>query len=109
MDWTLSLVIAAALGVSSPLPLLAEDWPGAATAEAPTSRALVIPSAPNPRVAAPQMLWPVSPPAPILKIEASAATDLAASEPLDVRPKDAWTDDQGFSLTRNRLAFKRRF
>lgn len=109
MNPSLKLLIAIAAVASTPLPALAQAWPATVVASAPQMRSqprmqaigldrvttVRMTSAPLRRSNPPLKLAATIEPGPVPEVE--------------VRAKDAWTDDQGFRLSPTKLAFKRRF
>ena len=110
MDRPLKLLIAIAAVGSTPLPALAQSWPATVVASAPQMRS-------QPRttglilhrdfiVLRPAGVPPTQPRQRPLKLTAADPSDIPD---VDVRAKDAWSDDQGFRVSPTKLAFKRRF
>lgn len=109
MNRSLTLLIAALAVTSTPLPALAQAWTATGVASTPQMRSPSRATAPalDRATIARLTAAPLRKSAPPLKL-------VAAIEPgdipdVDVRAKEAWSDDQGFRVTPTKLAFKRRF
>lgn len=94
---------------AAPLPALAQAWPAAAAVSAasvrtpvPQTRAFTVIE----RVALASA--PANPPR-ILKLTARSALDADTPQPVDIRAKAGWTDDQGFRASPTRVSYKLRF
>ena len=111
------LSLLTALALAAPMPALAQTYPASATvllglhslAVQPRTLALNETAAtyirPAPAEASPATSI-VQPPLKLRPRTALAAEDLPT---VDLRPKDAWFDDQGFRATPTRVSFKQRF
>ena len=112
LELTLSpkLLIAAAVVVFTPVSALAQAWPATGLASAPQMRS-------QPRAPALNFdrnitsfrtaVIPAEPTGPVIKM--TRTSDIADVPDVEVRAKDAWSDDDGFRATPNKVAFKRKF
>jgi hypothetical protein len=109
LDRPLKLLFAIVVVVAAPVPALAQTWPasvvaaGPRMAEAPTRAFVVIER--DARLQHRQLGVPRTEPH-VAPLRLSAANEVPQ---VDIRPKDEWSDDQGFRVGPTRVAFKRRF
>jgi hypothetical protein len=106
-------LIVATVALVVPAPALAQVWPVIVVASAPTlgsSARTVSPRTDMAKVARQRAERP-SATRHRLNLDAPSTLPRPADAPLDIeiRPKSDWSDDQGFSISATRLAFKRRF
>jgi hypothetical protein len=108
LDLSPKLMLAAAIAVAAPVPVLAQAWPAAVVAAGP--RMAQAPAQALVRVEYDGRLLrrppEVPPTQPRLK---PSAVDIDDTLEVDIRAKAAWLDDQGLRVSPTRLAFKRRF
>ena len=107
------LLIAAAVVLVVPAPALAQVWPVIVVASAPalgSSARTVSPRTDIAKVARQRAARP-SATRQRLNLDTRSPLPRPADAPLDIeiRPKSDWSDDQGFSISATRVAFKRRF
>jgi hypothetical protein len=108
LDRLSKLFLALAALALAPVPALAQSRTAAVVASAPRmaagpARAFVIVEHDARLQRRPRGLPPTE---PQVKLRLSSAEEVPE---VDVRPKDAWTEDEGFRLSPARVAFKRRF
>jgi len=109
MNRSLTLLIAAAAVVSMPLPALAQAWTATGVASTPQMRSQsraaspVLDRATIARLTAAPLRQSSQPLKLAATIEPTDVPDV------DIRAKDAWSDDQGLRVGPTKLAFKRRF
>lgn len=108
MDRLSKLILPLAALALAPVPVQAQSRAVAVVASAPRmaegpARAFVIVRQDARLARRPGGLPPTEPPA---KLRLSSAAEVPE---VDIRPKDSWREDEGFSLSPTRVAFKRRF
>ena len=111
MNPRLTLLAAALVLGSAPLPALAQTWPATVVASAP--RMLPSPARPFVVVRDDEVstrrqagVPPTDPTPRTATLKLSAPAEIPQ---VDVRPKAEWSDDQGWRASPTRVAFKRRF
>lgn len=109
MHRPLKIFLAVTCLASAPLPVLAQTWPAGVVAAAPK----MAPAPGQARAMARSERTPKSPrrvnlppPQSFQALRLSAADEIPE---VDIRPKGAWSDDEGLRVSPTRVAFKRRF
>lgn len=109
MHRPLKLILAVTCLAAAPASALAQTWPASVVAAAPKMAATTAQSrAPARAERTPKSLRRVNlaPPGASMALRLSAAEDIPE---VDIRPKGAWSDDEGLRVSPTRVAFKRRF
>ena len=112
MDCPLKLMIVAAAVAAAPIPVLAQTWPAGVVAAGPRMAAaqgqpLVVVVRDARILRRPGGIPPTQPTDRLpLRLSSVESDEVPLVE---LRPKDEWTEDEGFSVSATRVAFKRRF
>ena len=109
------LSLLTALALAAPMPALAQTYPANATVVLGIHSLAAQPRTPalNEAIASTYVRPAPAEPAPLraapLKLKARTALDAHEVPAVELRPKAAWLDDQGFRATPTRVSFKQRF